>query len=44
VESVGKGTDLVIAGTEPGSKYDKARALGIRILDEKQFLRLTKHR
>jgi len=39
VESVGKGTDLVIAGVEPGSKYDKARAPGIRTLDEKQWSR-----
>jgi DNA ligase (NAD+) len=33
-------TDLVVAGTDPGSKYAKARALGIRIVDERQFEKL----
>jgi DNA ligase (NAD+) len=33
-------TDFVIVGEEPGSKYDRARALGIRILDEKEFKKL----
>ena len=33
-------TDLVVAGTDPGSKHAKARALGIRILDEGQFRKL----
>lgn len=32
--SVSKNTDLVIAGTDPGSKYDKAVALGLSIIDE----------
>lgn len=34
---VGKNTDFVIAGDEPGSKLDKARALGIKILTEDEF-------
>jgi DNA ligase (NAD+) len=38
--SVSKKTDYVIAGTEPGSKYDKAVELGIAILDEAQLRRL----
>jgi DNA ligase (NAD+) len=38
--SVSAGTDLLIAGADPGSKYGKARTLGIRILDEKQFQKL----
>jgi DNA ligase (NAD+) len=39
-ESVSKKTDYVVMGTEPGSKADKARALGIKMIDEMQFLRL----
>lgn len=35
--SVSKDTDLVIRGENPGSKFNKAKKLGIRIIDEKQF-------
>ncbi len=38
--SVSKKTDYVIAGDDPGSKYDKAIELGITILDEVQLLQL----
>ncbi len=38
--SVGSKTDCVIVGEEPGSKYDKARALGIRTLTEDDFKKL----
>ncbi len=38
--SVGKSTDLVVAGASPGSKAKKARELGKMIIDEKEFLRL----
>jgi DNA ligase (NAD+) len=41
-ESVSKKTDYVVAGTDPGSKYEKAKKLGIKILDEEEFLRLIK--
>ncbi|MCK7521100.1 MAG: NAD-dependent DNA ligase LigA [Ignavibacteriales bacterium] len=36
--SVSKKTSYVIVGESPGSKYDKALALGITILDENNFL------
>ena len=41
-ESVSKKTDFVVIGKNPGSKYNKARALGIKILDEKEFLKIIK--
>ncbi|MGZ3580112.1 MAG: NAD-dependent DNA ligase LigA [Syntrophales bacterium] len=40
-ESVTKTTDYVVAGESPGSKIDKATASGIKIIDEKEFLKLT---
>ncbi|MBZ9578078.1 NAD-dependent DNA ligase LigA [Patescibacteria group bacterium] len=41
-ESVSKETDYVIVGSEPGSKYDKAKKLGIKTIDEQEFLKMIK--
>ncbi|NMB48705.1 NAD-dependent DNA ligase LigA [Candidatus Kuenenbacteria bacterium] len=41
-ESVSKKTDYVVVGDNPGSKLDKAEKLGVKILDEQEFLRLVK--
>ena len=41
-ESVSSKTDYVVVGSEPGSKAEKAKKLGVKILDEKQFLKLIK--
>ena len=38
--SVSKRTDFVLAGEEAGSKLDKAQQLGIRILNEAEFLKM----
>lgn len=40
VESVSKKTDLVFVGTDPGSKYDKAKELNIKILDDNEVTNL----
>lgn len=42
VSSVSKNTDLVLAGSEAGSKLTKAKELGIKIIDEKEFIELLK--
>ncbi|MGD0336458.1 MAG: NAD-dependent DNA ligase LigA [Candidatus Omnitrophota bacterium] len=38
--SVSKNTDFVVAGENPGSKFDKARKFGVKIIDEKEFSRM----
>ncbi|NPV54834.1 MAG: NAD-dependent DNA ligase LigA [Firmicutes bacterium] len=38
--SVSRKTDYVVVGKDPGSKYDRARELGVAILDEEGFMKL----
>ena len=39
-ESISLKTSYVVVGENPGSKYEKAKELGVRILNEKEFLKL----
>ncbi|MCX6354123.1 MAG: NAD-dependent DNA ligase LigA [Candidatus Aureabacteria bacterium] len=38
--SVSEKTDYVVVGTDPGSKYEKAKKLGVKLLTEKEFITL----
>ncbi|MBU0709101.1 MAG: NAD-dependent DNA ligase LigA [Candidatus Omnitrophica bacterium] len=42
VSSVSKDTDFVVSGENPGSKYAKAKKIGVEIVDEKKFSRLLR--
>ncbi|MCX8042372.1 MAG: NAD-dependent DNA ligase LigA, partial [Thermodesulfobacteriaceae bacterium] len=39
-DSVSKGVNYVVVGEAPGSKYQKALQLGIKILKEEEFLKM----
>ena len=40
IESVSKKTDYVVVGENPGSKYDKAKKLDIKIIDENEIMKM----
>ena len=42
--SVSKKTAYVICGENPGSKLTKAQQLGVKILDEQSFLKMTEEK
>lgn len=41
-ESVSKNISYVVVGENPGSKLEKAKKLGVKIISEKEFLELIK--
>lgn len=40
--SVSKSIDYVVTGSEPGEKYEKAKKLGVKIITEKELLKMLK--
>jgi DNA ligase (NAD+) len=41
---VSTATDFVIAGANPGSKFDKAKKLGVKIINETEFLKMLEEK
>jgi len=41
-ETVTKDLDYLVVGSEPGSKLEKAKKLGVKILNEEEFLKMVK--
>ncbi len=39
-QSISKKTDILICGSDPGSKLERARALGVRVIEADEFLKL----
>ena len=40
--TVSKKTDYLVCGTKPGSKFDRAKSFGVKILSEQEFLDLIR--
>ena len=42
LSSISKTTDFLVLGENPGSKLEKANRLGVKIIDEEEFLKMIK--
>jgi len=42
--SVSSKTDYVVYGENPGSKFEKAKALGVKLINEEKFRKMTANR
>ena len=40
--SISESTDFLVAGEDPGSKYNKAKNLGVKVIDEEKFKEMIK--
>lgn len=43
-ENVGKTTDIVLVGENPGNKYEKAKKLGVKIINEEVFEKIIQNK
>jgi DNA ligase (NAD+) len=40
--TVSQKTTYVVAGEDPGSKYDKAKSIGVNVMNEQEFMKILK--